>query len=106
MSFKINKQDLIDVVIKGNILETAIDIIFYNLYKHKLFVYMNDIYFCLNGHKVNPNDYEGVYNLYVYEIQYLIEIIAKTDYPFDADECFAILFFRNLYGNKEKNSNN
>lgn len=96
MSNKKNKQDLINIVSMGNILATAIDIIFHNLFEHKLYVYANEIYFYSNGYKVNPIDYEGVYNLYVEEIQYLIEIIVKTDYPFTINESQAILFFKKI----------
>lgn len=92
----ITKQELIEVVLMGTILTTAIDIIMHKLYEHKLYVYDNDIYFYYNGHIVNPNDYDGVYNLYVSEIQYLIEAIEKTEYPFSDNESQAILFFKEL----------
>lgn len=92
----IEKQDLIEVVSIGNILTTAIDKILHNLFEHKLYVYKNEVYFYANGNEVNPNDYNGVYNLYVEEIQNLIEIIETTDYPFSTNEKQAILFFRNI----------
>lgn len=91
---KKTKQDLIEIVSLGNILTTAIDEIFHKLFEHKLYVYDNDVFFYANGYQVNPNDYDGVYNLYVSEIQYLIEAMEKTDYPFSETESQTILFFK------------
>jgi len=96
MSNKKNKQDLIEIVSIGNILVTAIDIILHKLYEHKLYVYKNEVYFYSSRNKVNPADYNGVYNLYVEEIQCLIEIIEITDYPFTINESQAISFFKKI----------
>lgn len=101
-----DKQMLIDIVVKANNLTQTINAIFYNLYEHKLYVYMNDIYFFANGCRVNPNDYKGVYNLYVYEIQYLIAIMEKTSYPFNEFEYLTIDFFNKLGKNGNRTTVN
>lgn len=96
MNNKKTKQDLVEVVSLGNILTTAIDEIFHNLFEHKLYVYDNDVFFYFNGYEVNPDDYDGVYKLYVKEIKYLIEGMVKTVYPFNALESQTIEFFKTI----------
>lgn len=96
MSNKKNKQDLIEIVSIGNILVTAIDIIFHKLFEHKLYVYENEVFFYSSGNEVNPVDYDGVYNLYIKEIKHLIKAMEKTDYPFSTIENQAILFFKEI----------